>query len=192
MLNASWNRATLGLIAAAAVACSPAKPAQTAIAAAETALAAAPAEAQTYIAAEHEEATGLIAAAKTALESKDYTGALASAQQASTAISGFAAAIETAKNQATASWKMMTDSLPGTVTAVENRVNALSGMRRLPTGVTRTTVDGAKTTLADVKTMWGEAMTAAQGGNLMDAVTKGTTCRTKLQEVMTALGMKTS
>jgi hypothetical protein len=190
MLNDSWKRAALGLIAVAAVACSPGKPAQDAITAAEEALAAAPADAQTYVAAEYQKATDRIAAAKAALEEKDYTTALASAKEASTTIGAFPAAIETTKKEATTSWKMMTDSLPGMVTAVEKRVNELSRMSRLPTGVTRANVDGAKKTLAEVKTMWGEATTSAQAGNVMDAVKKGTTCRTKTREMMTALRMR--
>ncbi len=192
MLNVSWRRAALGLIAIAAVACSPGKPAQDAITAAEEALAAAPADAKTYVAAEHQKATDQIAAAKAALEQKDYPAALASAQEASTTISAFPAAIETTKKEATASWKMMTDSLPGMVTAVDKRVTELSRMSRLPAGVTRANIDGAKTTLAEVKTMWGEAQKSAEGGNLMDAVKKGTTCRTKTREMMTALGMRKS
>lgn len=190
MLNASWKRAALGLAAVAAVACSPGKPAQDAITAAEEALAAAPADAQTYVAAEYQKASDQIAAAKAALEEKDYQAALASAQEASTTISAFPAAIETTKNEATANWKMMTDSLPGMVTAVEKRVSELAAMRRLPVGVTRANVDGAKTALAEVQTMWGEATKSAQAGNVMDAVKKGTTCRTKTREIMTALRMQ--
>ena len=192
MLNASWKRAALGLVAVAAVACSPGKPAQTAITAAEEALAAAPADAKVYVAAEYQKATDQITAAKAALEEKDYTTALASAKEASTTISAFPAAIETTKEEASASWKMMSDSLPDMVGTVEKRMNELSRMSRLPTGVTRASLDGAKTTLAEVKTMWGEAMKSAQAGNMMDAVKKGTTCRTKTREMMTALGMRKS
>jgi hypothetical protein len=72
MFSGSWRRAAVVLTVAGVLGCSPEKPAQNAIAAAEEALAAASADAQTYAADAYVMATTKIAEAKQALEQQDY------------------------------------------------------------------------------------------------------------------------
>jgi hypothetical protein len=84
----------------------------------------------------------------------------------------------------------MSDSLPGMVQAIQTRVDELSKMRRLPTGVTKEGLDGAKVTLQEMTAMWTQATEAYGNGNLADAASLGTAVKTKAAEVMAALGMK--
>ena len=178
------------LAAATLVGCSPERPAQQAIQAAEQALAAAPAEAERYLGADYTAVTDHIAEAKAALEAKNYQGALEHAKLATEGTGGFAAAIEAKKAQFTESWSSMSKDLPAAVTAIEQRVTDLGKMRRLPAGVTKENVAGAQTALSDAKATWTEAMTAYENGNLLDAVTKGTAIQTKMAEVKQMLGME--
>jgi hypothetical protein len=190
MFSGSWRRAAVVLTVAGVLGCSPEKPAQNAIAAAEEALAAASVDAQTYAADAYVMATTKIAEAKQALEQQDYKLATASAGEATTAIEGFAAAIETKKAELGEMWTALSGELPGTVTAIDARIEELSKMRRLPAGMTKATLDGAKASTAELRTMWGEAVAAFDGGNLMEAVMKGSACKDKALEVKGALVME--
>jgi len=171
------------------VACSQEKPAQNAITAAENALGAASADAQVYAADAYKMATDKIAAAKQALENKDYKTAVASANEATAKIGELGTAIEAKKTELAQSWASLDADLPGMVSAIDQRITELGTMRRLPAGITKATLDGAKTTLSEMKETWGEAVAAHDGGNLMDAVTKGTDVQTKAAQVKTALKM---
>ena len=190
MFSGSWGRAAVVLTAAGALACSPAKPAQNAITAAEEALAAAPAEAQTYAADAYTAATTKLAEAKQALEQQDYKLATASANEASTAIGGFATAIESKKAELTAMWSELSGAMPNAVAALDGRIAELSKMRRLPAGMTKATLDGAKASVAEIKSTWGEAVAAFDGGDLMQAAMKGSRCQQKVSEARSALVME--
>jgi hypothetical protein len=189
MFKGSWMRAAVVLTVAGTLACSQEKPAQNAITAAENALAAAPAEAQVYAANAYKMATDKIAAAKQALEQKDYKLAVTSANEATAKVGEFAAAIEAKKTELTRSWTALDGELPGMVAAIDRRVTELSGMRRLPAGITKASVDSAKASLAEMRATWGDAVAAHDGGNMMDAVTKATGIKTKVAEIMSALKM---
>lgn len=190
MFSGSLKLAAVMLAVAGVVACSPEKPAQNAIAAAEEALAAAPADAQTYAGDAYVAATTKIAEAKQALEQQDYKLAVSSANEATTAIGGFAAAIETKKAELGTMWSELSGEMPATVGAIDARIEELSKMRRLPAGMTKATLDGAKASVAEIKTMWGEAVAAFEGGNLMEATMKGSTCKDRALEVKGALMME--
>jgi len=189
MFSGSWKRAAVVLTVAGLVACSQAKPAQNAITAAENALTAASADAQVYAADTYQMATDKIAEAKQALENKDYRTAVASAKEAETTIGEFGAAIEAKKTELAQSWTTLETELPGAVNAIDTRVAELGKLRRLPAGITKDMVDGAKTTLAAMRATWGEAVAAHDGGNLMDAVTKGTSVQTQAAQLKTDLKM---
>ena len=190
MFSGSWKRAAVLLTAAGVLACSPEKPAQNAIAAAEEALAAAPAEAQTYAADAYVTVTTKIAEAKQAVEQQDYKLAVTSAKDATTAIAGFAAAIESKKAELGQMWIELSGEMPAAVTALDARIEALSKMRRLPAGMTKANLDGAKASVAEIKTMWGEAVAAFDGGNLLEAAKTGSACKQKVADVRSALVME--
>ena len=190
MFRGSWTRAAVMVTAAGAFACSPAKPAQNAITAAEEALAAAPADAQTYAADAYVTATTKLAEAKQALEQQDYKLALASANEAAAKAGEFAAAIASKKTELTEMWTGLSGEMPNAIAALDARIAALGKMGRLPAGMTKATVDGAKASVAEIRTMWGEAVAAFDGGNLIEAAMKGSTCRQKVTHVRSALVME--
>jgi hypothetical protein len=192
MLTRPWSRVAAVVVAAGALACSQQGPAQSAITAAEAALTATPADAQVYAADLYTAITGKITEAKTAFEAKDYKTALASAQEASTRVGEFGAAIETKKTELNTAWGTLSQEMPTAVTALDNRITELSRMRRLPAGMTTATLNSAKTGVAEVKQLWTDATAAFDDGNLMDAVTNANSCKTRIGELKSALGMATS
>jgi hypothetical protein len=76
----------------------------------------------------------------------------------------------------------MSESMPGLVTAVQTRVDALTKRRKLPAG--------AAADLEFVKRSWTDASTAFQSGQLSGAMAKASAAKAKLTELQTMLKMK--
>ena len=180
----------LTLVAAASGCASAKGNAEDAIAAADSTLQTVAADAQAYVPDLYTAAGAKVAAARTDFDAGNYADALVQAQEAATEVGGLGAAITARKDELTAAWTAMSDSLPGMVQAIQTRVDELSKMRRLPTGVTKEGLDGAKVTLQEMTAMWTQATEAYGNGNLADAASLGTAVKTKAAEVMAALGMK--
>jgi len=164
--------------------------AEQAIAVADSSLQTVAADAQAYVPDLYTAAGATVAAARADFEAGNYTEALAKAQEAAADVGELGAAITARKDEMTAAWTAMSDSLPGMVQAIQTRVDELSKMRRLPAGVTKEALEGAKVALQEMAGTWTEAMGAFATGNLADATSKGTSVKTKAAELMAALGMK--
>jgi len=161
-----------------------------AIASADSTMQTVAADAQAYVPDLYAAAGAKVAAARSDFDAGNYADALTKAQEAATDVGGLGAAITARKDELTAAWTSMSDSLPGMVQAIQTRVDELSKMRRLPTGVTKEGLDGAKVTLQEMTGMWTQATEAYGNGNLADAASLGTAVKTRAAEVMAALGMK--
>ena len=86
------------------------------------------------------------------------------------------------KDELTAKWKEISESMPGLVTSVQTKVDALTKNHKL--------LAGAADSLASVKQSWTDASTAFQSGQLSDARAKASAAKAKLTELQTMLGMK--
>jgi len=83
----------------------------------------------------------------------------------------------------------MSSGVPKLAEAIKSRVDLLSQSKRLPAGLDKAKLDGAKSGLAQVNQSWTEASDAFKSGNVTDAVAKGKAARDKAVEIMTALNM---
>jgi len=164
--------------------------AEQAIAAVDSTMQTVAADAQAYAPDLYAAAGAKVAAAREDFAAGNYADALAKAQEAATEAGGLGAAITARKDELSAAWTAMSDSLPGMVQAIQARVDELSRMRRLPAGVTAQALDGAKATVQEMTATWGQATAAYGNGNLAEAATLGMTVKTKAAEAKTALGMK--
>jgi hypothetical protein len=164
--------------------------AEGAIAAADSTLQSVATDAQAYVPDLYSAAGAKVAAARDDFEAGNYADALTKAQEAATEAGGLGAAITARKDELSAAWTALNDSVPGMVQAIQARVDELSRMRRLPAGVTAQAVDGAKTALQEMTGTWNEAVTAQGSGNLLDAASKGAAVKSKAAELRAALGMK--
>jgi hypothetical protein len=72
--------------------------------------------------------------------------------------------------------------MPGLVSAVQTKVDALTKSHKLPAG--------AADNMAAVKQAWGDASSAFQSGKLQDAMAKASEAKDKLTQLQTMLGMK--
>jgi hypothetical protein len=74
--------------------------------------------------------------------------------------------------------------------AIQSRVDILSQSKKLPAGLDKAKLEGAKAGLTALNQTWTEASEAYKAGNLTDAIGKATAAKDKAAEVMTALNMQ--
>src|SRR5262245_56155518 len=171
-------------------ACANAKaPAEAALKAAEDAVNASAAEASKYVPDQWKSVTDALAAAKDSFNKGDYKAALAGAQDVTQRAKDAAAAAAAKKDQLVKAWNDMSAGIPGMIDAVKSRVDILSSSKKLPAGMDKTKLDGAKASLAAASQAWGDASEAYKAGNVSDAVSKAGVAKDKAVEAMRALGM---
>jgi hypothetical protein len=171
--------------------CSGAKaPAETAIKAAEDALAGVRTEAQQYVPDQLKSVEDALAAAKDSFAKGEYQQALTGAQDLAAKAKDLSAAVDAKKQELTTAWQSMSGGLPGMLDAIKSRVDMLSKSRRLPAGLDKDKFESVKASLATATQTWTDASNAFSGGNVMDAVEKAKALKDQAVEMMNALGMK--
>jgi hypothetical protein len=166
------------------------EPAEAAIKAAEAALGAAKGEAAKYVPDQVKGVESAIKGAKDAFEKKEYTQALNAAKDLPGKIKELAAAAAAKKAELTKAWEEMAAGLPKMVEAIKSRVDILSKSKKLPQGMDKGKLDGAKAGLEEITKTWTDAEGAFKGGNITDAIGKANAVKAKATEIMTALGMQ--
>ncbi len=190
MLKTSWKYA-LALVCAATLACNSGKaPAEAAMKLAEEAVAGAQTEAANLVPDDMKSLSDDMAAARAQMDKGDYKTALASAQAIQQKANDVLAKAKTKKDELTAAWGQLSDSVPKMIDAVKSRVDILSQSKKLPKGMDAAKLASAKDGLAAATAGWGEAQEAFKAGKWSDAIAKGTSVKEKATEVMATLGMQ--
>lgn len=190
MLKTSWKYA-LALVCAATLACNSGKaPAEAAMKLAEEAVSAARTEAQNLVPDDVKSLSDDLAVAKEQMAKGDYKTALASAQSIQQKSNDVLAKAKAKKDELTATWNQMSESLPKMLDAIKSRVDILSQSKKLPAGLDAAKLTAAKDGLAAATTAWGEAQEAFKGGKWADAIAKATSVKAKATEIMASLGMQ--
>jgi len=179
------------LLIGAVAACSNQKaPAEAALKAAQDAYAPVRAEAQKYVS---DQARGIedgLANAQAALAKNDYTGALTLAQGIPARVAAAQTAISAKKTELTGVWTTLNAGVPQLVTALKSRVDVLTKSRGVPKGLTKETVEAARSGLSAAEQMWNEATRAASAGDVAAATAKGTDVKARVLNLMTSLNMQ--
>jgi hypothetical protein len=162
------------------------KAAETTIANAETALAAAKDQAMKVDPGAVQAIEDSIAAAKASAEKGDYKAAIATTKDLPAKVQEMQAGLAAKTEELQKGWDALNASLPAAVAALDKKVGT---MKKAPAGMDAAAWDGLKSSVADAKTKWGEAQTAAGGGNLAEAMTKGTEVKTAVADAMGKLKM---
>lgn len=185
--------AVVVLAAFALFACSTAKgPAEKAIKAAEEALSAAKVEAMKYVPEQFSAVEQELAAAKDSFAKKDYAGATAAATKVAAKAKDLLAAAAARKDEMAKGWEELSAQMPKMIADIKGRIASLSKFRRLPKGIDKSKLEGAKGGLEDVGKAWDEATRAFKAGNVADAFAKAKGAKDKAAEIMSSLGMKVS
>jgi hypothetical protein len=164
-------------------------PAEAAIKAAEAAVNATVAEASKYVPDQAMSLQAALAATKEKFAKGDYTAALNDAKSLTDKTKEVASAASAKKAELTKTWEDLTAGMPKVLDAIKGRVDILSKSKKLPANLTAEKFASAKSGLDEMTQQWTAATQSASGGNLMDAITKGTAVKTKAAEVLTTLGM---
>lgn len=130
-----------------------------------------------------------VAAVKSKFDGGDYAGALAGVQSASGAVTSAAEAAAARKAQLSAEWAGYA-GMPAAIGQIEARIAALDGVRRLPRGLDKTKLDGARSSLDSAKSLWSEASEAHQDGNLALAVSKANQASPIVDSLVKTLGIQ--
>ena len=189
------NRKTVGFLAVAAAlllsACaSQMEPAQKAIAGIDSAVSAAAPDASKYVPDQLAAVQKKLDDLKTAFANKDYATVVTGAPAVLADAQGLLGAAMLKKDEVikamSAQWPALAASLPGLVTSVTNKVNALAKMKHAPAGVD---VDAAKASIADAGTLWGKAQAAFAAGNIEEAVNTANDVKAKAEAAAAAIKM---
>ena len=164
-------------------------PAEAAIKAAEEAVSATVAEASKYVPDQAKSLQATLAAVKEKFTKGDYTVALADAKTLTDKTKEVASAASAKKAELTKTWEDLSAGIPKVLDAIKGRVDILSKSKKLPANLTAEKFASAKSGLDEMTQQWTAATASATGGNMLDAITKGTAVKTKAAEVLTALGM---
>ena len=169
------------------------EPAQKAIAGIEAAVSAAGADAEKYIPDQVAAVKSGVQDLKAAFDNKDYkaviTGAPALLSQAKGLAAAAAAKKEEVMTALNGQWTQFAADMPAAVGGIQARIEELSKAKALPEGMDKAALESATAGLAEAQTMWSEATASFSSGSLEDAIAKAGAVKTKVGELMTALGM---
>jgi hypothetical protein len=165
-------------------------PAEAAIKAAEAALASVRTDAAKLVPDQLRLLEDGLTSAKASFDKGDYTAALGSAKSVAAKAGDLASAVATKRAELTRTWTDVSAGVPKMAEAIQSRVDILSQSKKLPAGLDKDKLEGAKAGLASLKQSWADASAAYSAGNLTDAVTKARTAKDKAVETMTALNMQ--
>jgi len=180
----------LALLAPLALAygCSKA-PADAAIKAAESAVEAAKPMAQKFVPDQMKGLTDALADAKDKFGKGDYSGALAAAKDLPAKANDVLAAAKAKKEELTKAWEGLTKDVTASLSAATSKLGELSAMKKLPKGMDKAKVDGAKAALDGANQAWAQAAEAAKADNWTEALKKGGEVKAKAAEIMASLGL---
>lgn len=179
----------VALAAVVTMACANQKvPAEMALKGLESAVSAAQPEIQKFAGAQMAGITDAVAAARKKLDGGDYAGVIADVQTATSMVTAAATAAATAKTALVAEWGTFA-GLPAMVGQVAAKLTELGAMKRLPAGMDKAKIDGAKASLDSVNTLWTAASAAFAQGDLMTAVGKAKEVKPMIEGLRSTLGL---
>jgi predicted small lipoprotein YifL len=181
------------LVVIALGACSRMKaPAELAIKAAEEALSAAKTEAMKYVPDQFKSAEDALKSAKDSFAKGEYEKAASAAKDVAAKAKELVSAAVAKKNELTKGWEEQSAGLPNMIGDIKSRIAALSKSKKLPKGLDKTKLEGAKSGLEEVSKAWDDGNKAFKEGSLADAFAKAKSAKEKAAEIMSTLGMKVS
>ena len=180
---------TLCFVAVLFVACAnQMEPAKNALDNINTTLNSVSADAQKYVPDQYAQAQAKVAGLTASFDKKDYAAVIAGAPAVLAEVRGLSDAAAAKKDEIAKAlgneWRSLAASVPQTLSAVQNRVDALSKTKRVPKDGD---LPAAKSGLADATSAWDKAQEAFKAGNPADAVTAGKDAQGKIASAAAAL-----
>lgn len=162
--------------------------AQSAITAAEEALAPIANEAGRVVPDQLKPLTDAVLVAKDYVGRGEYDSALVMVQDIPDRTDSLAQVIVREKAVITEDMNVLNVAMPRNLAAVKTRLDRISP-RRLPRGMSRETYDSVQITYQDGTREWPRIMAAYTAGELHDAITRATALRLRVSRAMEAVGL---
>jgi hypothetical protein len=138
-----------------------------------------------------------LARLKESLDKKEYENVLAGTPQLEKAVGSLEDAVaagkaqaESARDVAKSEWAALSADVPKMVETIQARVDTLAKSKRLPHGVSKDEVEGAKSVLESMKSMWAEASAEFKSGAAVKAANKAKTVKGMGEELFDRLDIK--
>ncbi len=163
------------------------EPAELAIKGAEEALNAAKGEIAKYVPDQLKGLEGAIKGAKEKLEKKEYTEALNAVKDLPGKVKEAVAAAAAKKAELTKNWEALSAELPKMVEDLKAKMEALGKAKKLPAGMDKAKLEGAKTGLEEITKGWADVEGVFKGGNLSDALAKANELKGKAGALLASL-----
>lgn len=181
----------LAVALAVAAACESQKiPAEAAMKAAETAWAAVSAEATKYVPDQAKGIEQALQTAKDSLAKGNYEAVIKDAAALPAKIADLQKAVAAKKDEWTAAWRTLDSTLSSGLTAVQAKVDELAKAKKLPAGVDKTAVEGAKTALTAAQQALEQAKVAFQNADYEGALAKGNQVRADVAKIVADLKLE--
>lgn len=180
----------LVLAVALALACAdPSKaPAEAALQAADTAVAALGDVGAKFAPQEVAELQKAVADARALAARKDYRGALAAAGAIPARAQAAVAAATERRDAVIRTWGELAAAVPQMAAALKSRVEALSQSKRLPEGLQQGALDQARAGAAELEAGFGAALASYNAGEFEAAITRAASLKARGQELLDAVG----
>ncbi len=162
-------------------------PAQAALSAADQAIEKIKPEAEKYVPEQFNDLKKTAADAKAKFDAGNYAEALAAVKDIPTKANDVLTAAKAKKDELTKQFADLQSSMPALIKGVTDKVGSLAKMKKLPAGLSASTLDDAKAQLADVNAAWTSASDAFKGGDLTGAVAKAGDVKTKVEALAKSL-----
>lgn len=186
----------VSLVAIILAACAGQKePAQKLIGEIQATVTAASPEAAKYIPDQLMDVQARLAVLKASFDKKDYAAVVSGAPPVLAAAESLATAAAEKKDEALKAlsdkWTTLADSVPGYLTAVQNRIEYLAkkSNKKAAAGID---LDAAKSGLSDAMSLWSKAQAAFATGNLDEAVKTAQDVKSKAEAVAASLKLDLS
>lgn len=181
--------ALVALIASVTTACSQKGPAEESLKAATTAVDAVKASAEKVVPDQFKSLTAALADAKGKFDKGDYAGSIAASKDLPAKATEVANAAKAKKDELAKTWAGIEANVTAAVAAVQEKVTALGGMKKLPKGMDAAKLTAAKDGLAELSKGWADAQAAAKAGDYMAAIDKANAVKAKAADLSASLAV---
>jgi hypothetical protein len=166
------------------------EPAQKLINDIESTVTAASTEAAKYVPDQLADVQSKLGALKASFDKQDYAAVVMAAPAVLSAAQGLATAAAAKKDEVLKAlndqWTSLSGSLPGAVTAIQNRIDLLSkkSSKKMAAGID---LAAAKGGLSDASSLWSKAQAAFASGNMDEAVNTAKDVKAKIDALAASL-----
>jgi HEPN domain-containing protein len=130
-----------------------------------------------------------MASAKGKLENGEYKAALTEAQGLVGKAKDVLVAAKAKKDELTKKWTELTEGIPQIVEAIQEKVDSLSKLKKLPKKITADELEEAKSGLEAVRADLAKAQESFTSGNITEAIATATAVKEKASKAMKNLGI---